>query len=56
MTTTAEIKKTMEGKMDQSIAAFKNNLTGTAVPACVLIRQEPNQESLMGQDARLIID
>src|SRR6476646_3891944 len=27
MTTTAEIKKTMEGKMDQSIAAFKNNLT-----------------------------
>ncbi|NPC54483.1 ribosome recycling factor [Caenimonas soli] len=37
MTTTAEIKKTMEGKMDQSIAAFKNNLTkirtGRANPA-----------------------
>jgi len=27
MTTIAEIKKTMEGKMDQSIAAFKSNLT-----------------------------
>ncbi len=27
MTSTAEIKKTMEGKMDQSIAAFKSNLT-----------------------------
>ena len=27
MSTIAEIKKTMEGKMDQSIAAFKNNLT-----------------------------
>src|SRR6478735_2318688 len=37
MTTTADIKKTMEGKMDQSIAAFKNNLTkirtGRANPA-----------------------
>ncbi len=37
MTTTAEIKKTMEGKMDQSIAAIKNNLTkirtGRANPA-----------------------
>jgi ribosome recycling factor len=37
MTTTAEIKKTMEGKMDQSIAAFKSNLTkirtGRANPA-----------------------
>jgi ribosome recycling factor len=37
MTTTAEIKKSMEGKMDQSIAAFKNNLTkirtGRANPA-----------------------
>ena len=27
MSTIADIKKTMEGKMDQSIAAFKNNLT-----------------------------
>lgn len=27
MTTTAEIKKTTEGKMDQSIAAFQHNLT-----------------------------
>src|SRR6188768_4350218 len=27
MTTIAEITKTMEGKMDQSIAAFKNTLT-----------------------------
>ena len=25
--TIADIKKTTEGKMDQSIAAFKNNLT-----------------------------
>ena len=37
MTTTAEIKKAMEGKMDQSIAAFKTNLTkirtGRANPA-----------------------
>jgi len=37
MTSTAEIKKTMEGKMDQSIAAFKTNLTkirtGRANPA-----------------------
>ena len=37
MTTVAEIKKTMEGKMDQSIEAFKNNLTrirtGRANPA-----------------------
>jgi ribosome recycling factor len=37
MSTTAEIKNTMEGKMDQSIAAFKNNLTkirtGRANPA-----------------------
>ena len=37
MTTIAEIKKTTEGKMDQSIAAFKNNLTkirtGRANPA-----------------------
>jgi len=37
MTTIAEIKKTMEGKMDQSIAAFQNNLTkirtGRANPA-----------------------
>jgi ribosome recycling factor len=37
MTTIAEIKKTMEGKMDQSIAAFKSNLTkirtGRANPA-----------------------
>jgi ribosome recycling factor len=37
MTTTADIKKTMEGKMDQSIAAFKSNLTkirtGRANPA-----------------------
>ena len=35
--TVAEIKKTIEGKMDQSIAAFKNNLTkirtGRANPA-----------------------
>src|SRR3954466_9890166 len=27
MATISEIKKTIEGKMDQSIAAFKNNLT-----------------------------
>jgi ribosome recycling factor len=37
MTTTAEIKKAMEGKMDQSIGAFKTNLTkirtGRANPA-----------------------
>jgi ribosome recycling factor len=37
MTTIAEITKTMESKMDQSIAAFKNNLTkirtGRANPA-----------------------
>ena len=37
MSTIAEIKKTTEGKMDQSIAAFKNNLTkirtGRANPA-----------------------
>ena len=37
MTTIAEIKKTTEGKMDQSIASFKNNLTkirtGRANPA-----------------------
>jgi ribosome recycling factor len=37
MTTIAEIKKTMEGKMDQSIAAFRHNLTkirtGRANPA-----------------------
>ena len=37
MSTIADIKKTMEGKMDQSIAAFKNNLTkirtGRANPA-----------------------
>ena len=37
MTTTADIKQTMEGKMDQSIAAFKNTLTqirtGRANPA-----------------------
>ncbi|RYG10525.1 MAG: ribosome recycling factor [Burkholderiales bacterium] len=37
MTTLAEIKTSMEGKMDQSIAAFKNNLTkirtGRANPA-----------------------
>ena len=37
MTTIAEIKKTMEAKMDQSIAAFKSNLTrirtGRANPA-----------------------
>ena len=37
MTTTAEIKQTMEGKMDQSIAAFQHNLTkirtGRANPA-----------------------
>ena len=37
MTTIAEIKKTTEGKMDQSITAFKNNLTkirtGRANPA-----------------------
>ena len=37
MTTIAEIRKTIEGKMDQSIAAFKNNLTkvrtGRANPA-----------------------
>jgi ribosome recycling factor len=37
MTTTAEIKQTMEAKMDQSIAAFKSNLTkirtGRANPA-----------------------
>ncbi|MDO8277984.1 MAG: ribosome recycling factor, partial [Burkholderiaceae bacterium] len=35
--TIAEIRNTMEGKMDQSIAAFKNNLskirTGRANPA-----------------------
>lgn len=37
MTTIADIKSTAEGKMDQSIAAFKNNLskirTGRASPA-----------------------
>ena len=37
MSTIAEITKTMQGKMDQSIAAFKNNLTkirtGRANPA-----------------------
>jgi len=37
MTTTAEIKEAMEGKMDQSIAAFRSNLTkirtGRANPA-----------------------
>src|SRR6476620_7853471 len=37
MSNIAEIKKTTEGKMDQSIAAFKNNLTkirtGRANPA-----------------------
>ena len=37
MTTTAEIKKSMEGKMDQTIAAFQHNLTkirtGRANPA-----------------------
>ena len=37
MTTTAEIKKTLEEKMDHSIDAFKNNLTkvrtGRANPA-----------------------
>ena len=37
MTTIAEITKTMQGKMDQSIVAFKNNLqkirTGRANPA-----------------------
>ncbi len=37
MSTIADIKKTTEGKMDQSIAAFKNNLTkirtGRANPA-----------------------
>src|SRR6478609_4884868 len=37
MTTIAEIRKTMEAKMDQSIGAFKNNLTkirtGRANPA-----------------------
>lgn len=37
MSTIPDIKKTMEGKMDQSIAAFKNNLTkirtGRANPA-----------------------
>src|SRR5450756_2425985 len=37
MTTTADIKKTMESKMDQSIAAFQHNLTkirtGRANPA-----------------------
>jgi ribosome recycling factor len=37
MTTIAEITKTMQGKMDQSIAAFKNNMTkirtGRANPA-----------------------
>ena len=37
MSTIAEIKKTLEGKMDQSIASFKNNLskirTGRANPA-----------------------
>ena len=37
MSTVADIKKTMEGKMDQSIEAFKNNLTkirtGRANPA-----------------------
>jgi ribosome recycling factor len=37
MKTTAEIKKAMEGKMDQSIAAFRSNLTkirtGRANPA-----------------------
>ena len=34
MTTIAEIKKTMEGKMDQSIAAFQNNLT--KIRTCLL--------------------
>jgi ribosome recycling factor len=37
MSSIAEIKQTTEGKMDQSIAAFKNNLTkirtGRANPA-----------------------
>jgi ribosome recycling factor len=43
MTTIAEIKKTTESKMDQSIAAFKNNLgkirTGRANPALLDVVQ-----------------
>ena len=41
--TIADIKKTVEGKMDQSIAAFKNNLTkirtGRANPALLDVVQ-----------------
>jgi ribosome recycling factor len=43
MSTIADIKKTMEAKMDQSIAAFKNNLTkirtGRANPAILDVIQ-----------------
>jgi len=51
MTTIAEIKKTAEGKMDQSIAAFKNNLTkirtGRANPALLDTVQVDYYGSLM---------
>src|SRR5688500_14659530 len=49
--TIADIKKTMEGKMDQSIAAFKNNLTkirtGRANPALLDTVQVDYYGSLM---------
>jgi len=51
MTTMADIKKNAEGKMDQSIAAFKNNLTkirtGRANPALLDTVQVDYYGSLM---------
>ena len=51
MSTVADIKKTMEGKMDQSIEAFKNNLTkirtGRANPALLDTMQVDYYGSLM---------
>jgi ribosome recycling factor len=51
MSSTAEIKKTTEGKMDQSIAAFKHNLTkirtGRANPALLDTVQVDYYGSLM---------
>jgi ribosome recycling factor len=51
MSTPADIKKTMEGKMDQSIEAFKNNLTkirtGRANPALLDTVQVEYYGSLM---------
>ncbi len=51
MSTIADIKKTTEGKMDQSIAAFKNNLTkirtGRANPALLDTVQVDYYGSLM---------